>query len=375
MAEAVRFYWLRREATLPLSAIPEEDCCPPRVCRTVALRHVPDVVKQMEAGRFVAAAWPAAEHISMILCHPNLARGGDGFILDARSLPWLVLRLRDWKEAPEAARLFLSAFGWEAASAEECHDARRQLAGWLEAREQPEMAGAVRRLFQFPLGYPIDLLEAINTWRHVLVKGSEEQIDRFLAEVSTRFEHLGWSRDGRLEGLFNRTPHQVNSFYCWVSGEGAFPRVMLALNQTSPRRVRGGARDVLEGGLSFIDLALEIQGVLTEVLEPAATEAGLAVSYVRVGPTSRIERRTMTALTALADAAEGRWPLTPELEPLWTALMHTAVRDDVAINPDELVAWFVANGWTNEVAGEMRIRFFKDAARISELEEAGRQPA
>lgn len=67
MVEAVRFYWLRGDATLPVSAIPEEERVPIRVRRSIAQRHVPEVVKLLEANRFVAAAWPAGACTTMIL--------------------------------------------------------------------------------------------------------------------------------------------------------------------------------------------------------------------------------------------------------------------------------------------------------------------
>jgi hypothetical protein len=376
MAEAVRFYWQRGEAALPLRAISERGREPLQIPRSIAQQYVPEVVDQLEDGRFVAAAWPSGKQISMVLCHPNVAKGsGDAFLLDTKSPPWVVLRMQDWGAATQVARLFLAAFGSEAVDAEECLAARKGLVGWLEKHDQPEMAAIVRRFFKFPLGFRSDALEVINTWRNLLVKGAKEQIDRFLPEVGSRFERLGWSRDQKFEDLLNRTSHPINHFYCWVSSEGTFPQVMLCLNRTTDRRVRGGTYDILEGGPSFIDLAIEIQHVLTEVLEPAAAEVGLEVSYQRLGPISRVEPRTTTAMTAFAEAAEGRWPLTPALEPLWTAFVRTAVQNDVAINPNELIAWFVANGWTTNDAKEMGDRFYTDAARMREYEDTGKQPA
>ena len=126
MAEAVRFYWLRGDATLPLSAIPEGERTPIRIRRSVAQQHVPEVVKQLVANRFVAATWPSAAFATMILCHPNLAKGaGDGFILDTGSLPWVRLRLQE-EDHVQMARLLLAAFGSEAISTGECLAARRR---------------------------------------------------------------------------------------------------------------------------------------------------------------------------------------------------------------------------------------------------------
>jgi hypothetical protein len=124
-----------------------------------------------------------------------------------------------------------------------------------------------------------------------------------------------------------------------------------------------------------LDLAREIQRILTEVLEPAAAEVGLEVSYPRLGPISRVSAKTIAAMSALAEAADGRWPLPSDLEPAWKNFVVTAVRDEVAINPEELVEWLVASGWSRDAATAIANRFYTDAAQIGEFEEAGRQPA
>jgi hypothetical protein len=150
---------------------------------------------------------------------------------------------------------------------------------------------------------------------------------------------------------------------------------MLCLNRATARRVRGGTYDLLDGRPTLVDLSGEIQRVLTEVLEPAAAKVGLEVSYPRLGPRSRVGSKTTAAVTALADAADGSWPLPVETESLWEKFVITAVRDGVAIDPGELVEWFVASGWNRDHALEMANRFYRDAARVAEYEEAGRQPA
>jgi hypothetical protein len=376
MTEAVRFFWLRGDAALPLSAIPEEERAPIRVRRSVATRHVPEVVKQLEANRFVAAEWPAGDCATIILCHPNVAKGpGDGFILDTRSLPWVNLRLREEVDAQQTARLFLAAFGSEAVTAEECLAARHRLVEWLQAHDQPEMAATVRRLMKFPIGFRSDVLEVVNSWRHVLVKGQKAQLDRYMREVDKRFIGLGWSRDKNVEDQLNRTPHQINRFHCWVSGESTFPRIMLCLNRATDRRVRGGTYDLLDGGTSLLDLASEILRVLGEVLEPAAAETGLEVSYPRVGPISRVGSRTQAAMDDLAKAGDGQWPLPEVAEALWRKFVFTACREDAAFRPEELHDWFLASGWEETAANELTNRFYRDVALIDEYEEAGREPA
>jgi hypothetical protein len=376
MTEAVRFFWLRGDAALPLSATPEEERAPIRVRRSVAQRHVPEVVKQLEANRFVAVAWPAGVCATMILCHPNVAKGpGDGFLLDTRSLPWVTLGLPEGSDAQQTARLLLAAFGSEAVTAEECLAARHRLAGWLEGHNQPEMAATVRRLMKFPIGFRADALDVINSWRQVLVKGHKAQLDRYMREVDKRFAGLGWSRDKKLEDPLNRTPNQINRFHCWVSGESAFPRVMLCLNRATDRRVRGGTYDLLDDGTSLLDLAGEIQRVLGEVLEPAAAETGLQVSYPRVGPISRVGPRTQAAMDDLARAGDGHWPLPEGAETPWRKFVFTACREDAAFRPEELHDWFLASGWEETAASELMKRFYRDVALIDEYEESGRGPA
>src|SRR5262249_26663076 len=141
----------------------------------------------------------------------NLARDpGDAFLVNGSALPHVVLRLRQWSDAPEIARLFLAAFGSEATDDGESLAARQQLVEWLTATGQAQMAAVVRRYFTFPLEVHADALDVVNIWRQLLVKGQKEQIDRFMDEVGKRFESLGWSRQADAEALLNRHPHQIS---------------------------------------------------------------------------------------------------------------------------------------------------------------------
>jgi hypothetical protein len=95
-------------------------------------------------------------------------------------------------------------------------------------------------------------------------------------------------------------------------------------------------------GLVSADLAGEIQHVLGEVLEPAAAAVGLEVSYPHLGPISRVGPIIAAAMRALAEAGDGQWPLPKHVEPYWKSYVSTAFRDDVAISPEQLTAWFSA---------------------------------
>ncbi len=376
MAEAVRFYWRGHEAGIPLAEIPEPDRTPLRIRRSVVQACAPHVIQQLEEGRFVAAAWESGEQIPLILCHPNLAKGpADTLLVNPTALPRVVVRLRTWEDAHEATQLLLTAFGSEAANADECVAARRQLVEWLVEHGQPDMARVVQHFSTFPFGVRSDALEVINSWRHVLIKGQKDQIERFLQEVGQRFEGLGWSREPNLEAQLNRAEHQINRFYCWISSPDNKPRVLLCLNRTTERRVRGGTYNILEERAGLAELANAIQHVLREVLEPAAAAVRLAIAYPHLGPISRVGARTAAAMTALAEAGDGQWPLPDELEPAWRHFVLTAFRDDVAFNPEELTAWFLASGWEEGASVALTKRFYTEAALLGEFEEAARQPA
>jgi hypothetical protein len=291
------------------------------------------------------------------------------------ALPRVVLALGKWEEAPEAVRLLLRAFGSEAASVEDCAAARRELMKWLADHGQPETAALVKHFQTFPFSARSDALEVINIWRRWLVKGQKRQIDKFLDKVGQRFAALGWSREPVFEGQLNANPAQINRFYCWVSGPENLPHVLLCLNRATDRRVRGGTYNLRDTRAGIADLASEIQRVLAEVLEPAATEAGLEVTYSRLGPVSRVGPRTTEAMTALAESAEGQFPLSKEAESYWRSFVQTSYQEEVAIRPEELTAWFLASGWNERAASELTKRFYNDMALLGEHEEAGRQPA
>jgi hypothetical protein len=376
MADTVRFYWRDQDAGISIK-VPESDQDPLRVRRSVVQSSAPDLIRQLETGRFATAAWETGGSVFLILCHPNLAKGPDDSLLIDDSVPPRVrLTLDGWENVPETSKLFLRAFGSDATNDEERAAARRDLAEWLVQHRQPEAAAAVKRFSTFPFGINSDALEVLNTWSHLLVKGEKVVIDRFLDQVEKRFKALGWTRDSDLEGKMNRFAYQANRFYCWASAPFSGPRVRLCLNRTTERRIRGSTYDFDERG-SVADLASAIQHALVDVLEPVAAAIGVKISYPYLGPISRVGNKTESAMVALAEAGDGRWPWpnSDELERKWRTFVLTAFRDDAALNPGELTAWFIASGWDASSATELTSRFYTDSALLGEYEEAGRQPA
>jgi hypothetical protein len=342
----------------------------------VVQAHAPVVIDQLKAGRFVAAVWANGDSLSLILCHPNLAKGeADTIVVNPDMLPRLTIKLGTWDEARPAVGMFLRAFGSEAATPEDCAAARRDLAAWLASRSQPEMAAVTRHYSAFPFGVKSDAIDVINIWRQVLVNGEKDAIDKFLSESQSRFERLGWLRDTELEKKWNAHLYQINRFYCWVGGLGPTPQVMLCLNRATERRVRGGTYDVLDHRVALLDVAKAVQQVLGEVLEPAASAAGLQVTYPHLGPISRVGGKTAEAMAALAEISDGQWPLQGKAALAWRTFVQTAYREEVAIKPEELTEWCCASGWSAEASAEMTKQFYADVAQIAEYEEEGRQAA
>jgi hypothetical protein len=375
MDEIIRFYWQGRLADLPLAAIPEADRNPLRVRRSALQRHVPEVFQQLKDGRFVAAAWNSNGQISVIVCHPNLAKSDfDTIVVDTASQPEVMMKVEQWEQVPEAAKLFLAAFGSEAVNIDECVAARRRLAAWLVAHDQAKTATAAKRYSHFPFGVTSNPLNVVNIWRRVVVTGEKEKLDIFVEEVKHRFEQLGWPRDTVFESRLNSNPEQFQEFYCWASSSTNKPHFMLSLKRATEIRFRGGPIDIRDDKASIADLAIVIQHVFEAVLEPSAKAVGLTVSYPRIGPISRIGIRTEQVMTAFAENGDGEWPLSEHLEGMWRIIILTAKSDDSAIDPKELMAWFAANGWDDVASRALVKRFYSDSALLEEYEQE-RQPA
>jgi len=77
----------------------------------------------------------------------------------------------------------------------------------------------------------------------------------------------------------------------------------------------------------------------------------------------------MAALYIFSDLAAGQWPLSNDMDRAWQRFVATACREDTAFDVDELLDWFVSNGWTMESARHLRDRFLSEASLIAEYNE------
>jgi hypothetical protein len=216
----------------------------------------------------------------------------------------------------------------------------------------------------------LEAIDVIESWKRVLIEGKPEQIERLLQDIETRLLRKGWCRDQAGEAKMARSPTQRERLRCFQSGANHGPRVLLCLNQVSERRIRGGRYSLIDGGANEpTEVADTVADVIKSVLTPSASALGLKVTVPRLGRASQVPPRTLAALYMFSDSWAGTWPLSAEAEQSWRQFIITASHDDTAFDPDELMDWFVSNGWSSEAARALTDRFINEAALLADYEE------
>lgn len=214
----------------------------------------------------------------------------------------------------------------------------------------------------------IEAIDSINSWRRILVEGPPEAIDLMLQTVEKRLDEKGWKRCPELEAKMARFPHSTDRFRCFESGPQNGPQLMLGLSRVSERRIRGGTYSLISAS-EPIDVAGVVDDVIKNVISASASDLGLKVTAPRLGYASQVPPKTMAALYGFSDFAAGTWPLSLEMNRAWQHFVATACRDGAAFDVDELMDWFVANGWSTDAARQLRDRFLSEAALIAEYDE------
>jgi hypothetical protein len=216
----------------------------------------------------------------------------------------------------------------------------------------------------------LEAIDLINSWRRILIEGNPDHIDRMLADVERRLKEKGWTPAPDIEAKLGHPTNQASRWRCFEGGPKTGPRLMLGLTRVSDRRVRGGTYSLIDGpNMRPTDVAGVVGDVIKEVVTPSASSFGLKVTIPRLGQLSRVPPTTEAALRMFSDYGAGIWPLPPELERTWRRFVIEACREDAAFDVDELLNWFVANGWTSEAAHALTQRFISEASLITEYEE------
>ncbi len=115
-----------------------------------------------------------------------------------------------------------------------------------------------------------------------------------------------------------------------------------------------------------------VERVIDNIILPSSNHFGLKVTRPGLGPLSVVPPRTMAALVTFTDTASGTLPLSRAEEAAWRAFLITACQEPVAFDMDELLAWFVANGWSSEDARQWLTRFTGETLLLTEFADAAR---
>ena len=213
--------------------------------------------------------------------------------------------------------------------------------------------------------------DAINSWKHILVNGTEESIDEMLKGVEGRFLGKGWGRDLSWESSMNRSSRRHAEWHCFVGGAEGGPRWMLGLDRVAAGRVSGGDYSLLGSphGLRTSDAAEIIEEMKRDVVQPSASQAGLEVKYPAFSDASLVPPGVLSTLRAFCGSAGGEWPLSATQEPLWRRFVVKACRDETAFDLYELGQWFREFGWPPAASDALIERFINDSSLVAEYED------
>jgi hypothetical protein len=220
----------------------------------------------------------------------------------------------------------------------------------------------------------VQAVDLIASWRRILIEGKAEQITSMLAAIEARLKSKGFERDAEAEKNMNWQPYQRNRVLCFVGGPEGGPRLLLCFNLVSERRIRGGTYSLVETppNTGPVEVAAVVDDVIRNVIVPSANSLGLKVTRPRLGPISVVQPKTMAALVAFCDVATGGGlPLSEASEAAWRRFLITASQEDVAFDKEELMDWFVSNGWVSEDARTLMERFVREATLLAEYSETG----
>jgi hypothetical protein len=220
----------------------------------------------------------------------------------------------------------------------------------------------------------VQAVDLIASWRRILIEGKAEQITSMLGDLEARLKSKGFERDAEAEKNMNWHPYQKNRVLCFVGGPKGGPRLLLCLNLVSERRVRGGTYSLIDASSDAdpVEVAAVVDDVIRNAIAPSAISFDLKVTRPRLGPNSLVQPKTMAALLAFSDVANGEGlPLSEASEAAWRRFLITASQEDVAFDKDELMGWFVSNGWGSGDARTLTERFVREATLLAEYSEAG----
>lgn len=204
----------------------------------------------------------------------------------------------------------------------------------------------------------VDPFASLRDWRCSLYRGDHASVDQFLDLIDATLP-ADWIRDRGYEQSRAR-PDRIR---CHLFDRAGDASVRVWLERVSATRVRGGPIEVIRhppaGNAGRIG---ELVGRFAGgCVLPAAISAGVRCTRPTFGARSAISSTTEMLFTQFADAADGEWPLTAHLQELWDELISLCLREQVALDRNELTQWAIDNGWEQPAAASLVDRFFADS--------------
>lgn len=221
----------------------------------------------------------------------------------------------------------------------------------------------------------LEAYRVMADWQRLLVYGTEDRLAQLLSEIELRLPASDWQLDPDLPPRPEcRGTEQCGGVglvysYSQVPADARPWRLRLGLRRLT-RRFQAVRPEVLGNpyGVTYPAQAESVAAFRAAVLDPALTACTLE-PVPDVFVTSRVPDRLLDLLLDFSDRTDRAWPLSPEGEQAWRAVVISAYRGEAAIDRDELVTWLEAVGWPQVGAGGLADRYDTDARLLREYDE------
>jgi hypothetical protein len=236
-----------------------------------------------------------------------------------------------------------------------------------------EILKAGKTLGRIVLERAMDPVEVASRWHGWAIGGTVAQLDRVFASLDANLPD-GWTR---LMGI-SLAPFQslVREGSGWYSLDAtpAHAGVTLSLEPFRGSQLRGGsvwfARSQYPTHGGTIPAAWEqVNRLLDEGIVPAARAAGVQLRLPNPNDLflAELPSTVRDGLCAFSNAARKSLPLNHEEAESWREFVVAAFRLKTIIDRKAFTHWLVAEGWSEESAKELNLRFFDQSLLLSQF--------
>lgn len=212
----------------------------------------------------------------------------------------------------------------------------------------------------------MDPVEASSRWHRWAVEGTGSQIDQIIASLDASLPP-GWRRlAGKELAPFQALVRKGSAWYA-IDTTPAHVGATLSLERYKDSELRGGR--VWFSGPPFPGPTANIPATWDQIIR--LLEDGIIPAARAVGANLRLPSpediflaelplEVRDRLRAFTEAAPRSLPLNREEAERWREFVIAAFRAKTVIDGESLVHWLVANGWEEEAARELNLRFFDE---------------